>query len=419
MLTKIKAFFERLPIGFTAQALLYPAILAGALIFAQTYRTALSHTVFVFVLILPLGAIFQIGVAALCVRASVRLSQTTVEKKAVVSLFANVTNKGPLPVAFAEVELMLPGERISHSDASRAVMTLLPFSSGQIARGVEFLRRGEYEVGISHVYVYDFTRSVRFRVKVGKTQTVFVLPRRLSLPSRDAYAEGEGAHVSTPSHDKDCADAFDTRPYAAGDSLKRVHWKLSSKSEDIIVRDGAVPLGVDVLVMCDLEPYFGGAHEGLRTPLEENCEEIDNVCADAVVEMALAITLRELRAQNTVVLSWVEGGEAVSVRLDSLADYASAFRRLGSAGLDEAAGHIARIRDIAHVDGSRPIIVCPCLTAQRAREYRAYFGGNSSLGAPELHVFEDAELFLPDQPSPQNHIRELASAGFDVIKFKP
>ncbi len=419
MLTKIKALFERLPIGFTAQALLYPVILAGALIFAQIDKTALSHTVFVFVLILPLGAILQIGVAALCVRASVRLSQTTVEKKTVVSLFANVTNKGPLPVAFAEVELMLPSERISHSDASRVVMTLLPFSSGQIARGIEFLRRGEYEVGISHIYVYDFTRSVRFRVKADKTQTVFVLPRRLSLSARDAYAEGEGAHVGTPSHNTDSAEAFDTRLYAAGDSLKRVHWKLSSKSEDIIVRDSAVPLGADVWVMCDLEPYFGGAYDGLRTPLEENCGEIDYICADAVVEMALAITLRELRSQNTVVLSWVEGGEAVSVRLDSLADYDSAFRRLGSADLDEAAGHIARIRDTDYTDGARPIIVCPCLTAQRTREYRAYFGGSSSFGAPELHIFEDAALFLADQPLPLKHIRELASAGFDVIKFKP
>ena len=170
MLTKIKTFFARFPISFTASALIYPILLIAALVFAQVNKTALSHAVFVFVLVLPLGAILYIVAAVACLRTAVRVSETTVEKKAVVSLFANVTNRGPLPLALAEVELMIPGGRISHSDTARVMMTLLPFSGGQIARGVEFPRRGEYDVGISCIYVYDLTRSVKVRVRIGKIQ---------------------------------------------------------------------------------------------------------------------------------------------------------------------------------------------------------------------------------------------------------
>ncbi len=422
MLTRVKAFFVRLPIGFTVQALIYPILLIGALIFAQVNKTALSHMVFVFILILPLGALLQIVVAVLSVRASVRVSKATVEKKAVVSLFVNVTNKGPLPLAFVEAELMLPSERVSCSDTARTMMTLLPFSSSQIARGIEFPRRGEYDVGISCIYVYDLTRSVRVRVNMRKTQKVFVLPRRLSLPPREAYGEEWTAQASRISQSADSTESFDTRLYAVGDSLKRVHWKLSSKSEDIIVRDNASRLGASVCVMCDLEPYFSdSAHEGIPTPREENAGEIDCICADAVVEMALAIVLRELRAQNTVVLAWIERGEAVSVRLTSLADYEAVFRRFGSAPLDEMKGHIRRIRDSVDLGDAALIIVSPYLTKDRAREYAAHFGGVSRFAAPTLLLFSDESLFLPDktaQTALNERVRELTDAGFDVIKFK-
>lgn len=421
MLTKIKTFFARFPISFTASALIYPILLIAALVFAQVNKTALSHAVFVFVLVLPLGAILYIVAAVACLRTAVRVSETTVEKKAVVSLFANVTNRGPLPLALAEVELMIPGGRISHSDTARVMMTLLPFSGGQIARGVEFPRRGEYDVGISCIYVYDLTRSVKVRVRIGKIQKVFVLPRRLSLPSKEVEGQAYSAQVSTPLHNADAAEAFDTRPYAAGDNLKRVHWKLSSKSEELIVRDDASLHGASVCLMCDLEAYFAQGGDGLQVPREEGTDEIDYIGADAVVEMALAIASRELRARNTVLLSWIEHGEAVSVRLTSLADYEAVFRIFGGAQLDAVKGHVIRICNGVDFGDALPIIVCPYLSEERTSEYAARFGGASDFSSPTLLVFSDESLFMPDKVAQieiDKRIRRLTNVGLKVIKFK-
>ncbi|MDY6038726.1 MAG: DUF58 domain-containing protein [Eubacterium sp.] len=50
---------------------------------------------------------------------------------------------------------------------------------------------------------------------------------------------------------KDLSETFQIREYADGDSLKQIHWKLSSKLDKLIVRDASLPLDKELMVFVD------------------------------------------------------------------------------------------------------------------------------------------------------------------------
>ena len=420
----VKAFFDRIPISLTTQAILYPIFLAAALIFAQALKMAVSYTVFLFVLLLPLGVVLQLILARLCIRASLRVSEKTVEKHRLVSLCASVMSRCPLPFPFVEAELLLPDERGIRTEPVHIMLSLTPFSDCRIERSVEFAFRGEYTVGLSRLYVCDLSRSVKLRIDLNCTERIFVLPRRFELPPRDRLAEGLHEKPRTAETvGRDITELSDVRLYEAGDSLKRIHWKLSSKSEDIIVKDYCENHGADVCILCDLEPHYavGRNTDGLRIPISEAADTIDLIGADAVIETALAAALREIHAGSTVTLAWIEKGEVAAVTLYSAADLETVFRRFAAAPLDPSERHIQRIASaLGYSHDAAPILVCPHLTPTAAAEYISLFGSMSRAVSPELLLCADDTLFAHDSAADRRLgecVRSLIGAGINVERI--
>ncbi len=50
----------------------------------------------------------------------------------------------------------------------------------------------------------------------------------------------------------DPSETFDTREYVPGDDIRTIHWKLSSKTEDFIVRESSEPSHYDVVLLPDM-----------------------------------------------------------------------------------------------------------------------------------------------------------------------
>ncbi len=47
------------------------------------------------------------------------------------------------------------------------------------------------------------------------------------------------------------ADDYELRPYRDGDSMKMVHWKVSSKHDELVVRDPSLPIHRDLIIRLD------------------------------------------------------------------------------------------------------------------------------------------------------------------------
>lgn len=395
----------KFPLSVTARFWIYPILIIASLIFAQALKMPVSYMIFIFVLLLPVGIAAQLILAACFIHTSVRASSEAVEKRTSVSVFCIISNSCPLPFPFIEAELLTPDERGARCVPGRVGFSLAPLSGCELQRSAEFAFRGEYGVGLSRLWVYDCFRMVKLRLKCENYAKILVYPRRYELPPKPLSGESERtAQITIRQRGSDNTELSDIRNYIKGDSLKSIHWKLSSKSQELIVKDYSRNAGNSVYIICDLEPHYAADPEAQpRRPLPEYADIIDNLNSDLVVEHCLAAAMRELRALNTVKLLWFETVRGIaspaSCTISSLADFDAAFRRFASAPLAARADQPSLLASLITDRGDSSLIfVTSCLDAAAMSQYVSLAAANRGMGAKNIEFMycADDSFYIPD-----------------------
>ena len=79
---------------------------------------------------------------------------------------------------------------------------------------------------------------------------ILVLPRSFDVEPLRFLQSDEGRSLQNR-NTEDLASPEDTRAYRAGDPLKRVHWKLTARRRELIVRKFETPAPPDTLILLD------------------------------------------------------------------------------------------------------------------------------------------------------------------------
>lgn len=217
---------------------LYLFLLCYALIMTQLLRNPISAVFFWFmVVILPLSFLFLlIGKAA--IQVFVMTDKQSTQKLSPVDYEIRVINSSPIPFPYVEAVMSKPREDGVRCLYQRLVLSLLPFGGYNVKNTVSFRYRGLYEIGVHEIYICDPLRLFRMRVNVNNCQGVTVYPRKLDF-DRDferSVCDIPSPHVRT-FDSRDRSEVSNIREYRMGDTLKSIHWKLSSKAEELQVKD--------------------------------------------------------------------------------------------------------------------------------------------------------------------------------------
>ena len=411
----LTAFFARSPIAFTPTALIYPLLLFAALVFAQIYKTATSHMIFVFLLFLPLASALWLVTARLCIRAGFRVSARTAEKRGHVSVSVTLENRAPLPFVLVSAVAILPNARTANPERVSFVTSLLPFGRTDTRRVIELPFCGELELSLSHVLVYDLTHSVCLRINADKRERVFVLPRRLSFNACSQTGIGETGYSGAKG--KDGTEPIDIREYKAGDGKKSIHWKLSSKSDELMVRELQKSGEGQIAVICNFDTRFS-EYGYLARP--DVADIAGQTVADALIESAIGIVIAELDNGNSVTLAWFENGAPVCKLLEGSKDLESIFRRFAATKACEASGQIPTLLSLACKDGAAPIIVTPFIDNEAANACVEAVKAHTNVGGTVLTCADERLFIIDGELSAKNdEIRErLACAGVRMQKLK-
>ena len=183
----------------------------------------------------------------------------------------------PIPVSLIEVQLFSP-----ENGQETGVMTLsaLPLKGREYRYNVTCAHRGIYRVGIRGVRVTDifglFTLARRAR---GQDILIEVLPRvdgqmkPIRLVASDFGPQGR-VRVT-----EDIASPAGVRPWQDGDSLKKVHWKLTASRHELLVRQYEENAKPDVLILVDAAP---------ASAMSSHQKTIEDSLCEAVVSAAHA-----------------------------------------------------------------------------------------------------------------------------------
>lgn len=206
-------------------------------------------------------------------------------------------NRGLIPVAWARLEVISSHALPDKPEAFE--MPLGPYQSFCWETVFTPQHRGLYTLTLSEVRVTDpFCLTTRSFQKIsGNLPTVLtltVLPKRLPIPDNwkeRLDSQGTGGSFAQSSDEP----AVDSRVYRYGDSPRRIHWKLTARQRELMVRQYESAENRRLLVVLDLQPFEAEA----RAEYE-----------DTLIEYCLAVVYYALERQIDTTLIYGQGGEA-------------------------------------------------------------------------------------------------------------
>lgn len=155
--------------------------------------------------------------------------------------------------------------------------SLSPFRGKSYALELQCNYRGSYEVGINSIEIEDFLGIFRFPYRVDDPKHVTVYPKIIPLDrfylKTDFLSE---THSVLNSRNEDMTTVTDVRSYAYGDSLKKVHWKLTAKTGELMVKKFQSTSETSAVIILDL-----------RQTLLDNGNHI--IVEDKVIEAVVSV----------------------------------------------------------------------------------------------------------------------------------
>lgn len=169
-----------------------------------------------------------------------------------------VTNKGFRSVA--RVKALLVVEDFCTGKKTKEWVKLPVVQRGEtgFVRTVSFYGTGTYRLRLRKLRVYDGTGLFYGTVKGKSEARIQVLPElheipvRLSLSVRNFYGEADVYDEHIPGHDH--SELFAVREYQKGDRLQNIHWKLTAKQDELMVKEHSLPKTCPVVLFLDVHP---------------------------------------------------------------------------------------------------------------------------------------------------------------------
>lgn len=321
---------------------LYLGLLVATTLLKRLLPSRTTILLLWFLLLLPLPLLGYGLAARWGLRVSAEPQEQTVQKGEPCSYILCIQNSTILLFPFIEAHISLPQKNAVRCCAQTVTLSLFPLALERVQDSVTFRYRGSYTIAVQKLYAYDLLRLFKVCVPAEAACTVSVLPRRpaagrvIRHPVTDADIREDPALRGG-----ERAEINDVRTYRIGDPLRSIHWPLSAKWDDLIVKEQQTEHTAEVLLLPDLAPHYPAAEppdcpDALRLADPDYYDDMNEFLADGVVEMTIARALYELEAGRTVRILWhdsrVPGGPE-TLRLTDLRETDALLTRFGTAPL--------------------------------------------------------------------------------------
>ena len=221
---------------------LYILLLFGSFLFFLFYTEYISFFLFAAVLLFPLFSLlfFLLG------KRKIRLHIQPVfplAKSGTCSFTLGIEKPCFLPLLKLRTKVILKN---TFSGEELSQIMEFPLSRGKTSLSIPCTSNccGRVLLSLSPCRVYDFTRLFYASVPSPQPEAAFFLPPvPLFEPEGQAFSRAEGMEeTNSRRRGGDPSEIFDLRSWQAGDRLRDIHWKLSMRTEETIVKEHASPM---------------------------------------------------------------------------------------------------------------------------------------------------------------------------------
>ncbi|MBR4201384.1 MAG: DUF58 domain-containing protein [Oscillospiraceae bacterium] len=235
--------------------LLYAALVVVMVLFFVLYRGNLSFELLIFTLVFPLIPLISVAVLKHFIKAGIYHSREPIRKGELFQWILQISNRSFFSSANAQIMLEY---RNSLTGEERELTLMVPVVSHNTQRlrlGFHAVTCGVMQITVKKLVLYDALRLFRRTVRLNLTDTVVIMPApNVLLPEQWPPKPQPDADTNEYSKEKagdDPSEIFDLHQYREGDPVSRIHWKLSSKIDALMVKEYSLPLSAGCLLLPD------------------------------------------------------------------------------------------------------------------------------------------------------------------------
>ena len=228
----------------------------------------------VLILLVIAGAVLSVLWASLTLNVEGNLSGETVRRGDDLVLSLRIRHKGLIPIAPLQLDLTDPS-----GNRDREIrLKNMPHRVQSIRLPIHAAHVGVFSVGLHSCTVEDLLGLVRKKIPFRQTSfDLVVLPRTFDVDPLKLAPGDPGSELMARATE-DLNAPSDVRTYQPGDAMKKIHWKLSLRKQELMVRKYDEPVLQDVLVLmdCSRPPSWGHpqAEADLRDTLLETTASV-------------------------------------------------------------------------------------------------------------------------------------------------
>ncbi len=381
---------------------IYLTALLLSVLFLYFYGGKVPYMFFYVLILLPLASLVYTLIIFLRFKYVHKIDKKHVLKGEKANYVFDVINEDIILYPYIRVTFF-GSETIFANQVKVRSFSLVPYRKTSFAFQLECRYRGVYSIGIRHIEFTDFLGIFRFRYKIRDLKEITVYPKIVYLDSfqLDPNFMSE-THATLNTSFEDMTTMSDLRSYAYGDSMKRIHWKLSAKMNRLLVKNFQSTSQTNATLFLDLR--------SIQLP-----EEMRIIVEDKLIEAAVSVTYYCL--SNWVPVDFVYYKDRiVSVKGSTPLDFEGIYRILSSISFDEKVS-LCDVMDIYLKESIRNsnIILFTCHLDYDLYDeiYKAQFSGYDV----SLIYVSSEELTGVKNPDADNIINFLPEIGVKAFKL--
>jgi len=231
----------------------YLVLLLAAFFFHIFVVDYISFWILAFLLMLPLVSLLITVLAMGGATAELIINKVSIQKNESLPIQLKIHNKHLFLTCMCMVKLTIQNELLQQEETRLFFMTAT-HSGHTVEQVISSRYCGMIKCSISELKIYDALGLFSIRKETESSYFVSILPSVYPLMAMSSKIQQDIKNniISRTVKGNDPSEFMDVREYRDGDRLARIHWKLSDKYDQIMVKDFGDPISNDVLLLFDL-----------------------------------------------------------------------------------------------------------------------------------------------------------------------
>ncbi|GEM_PF-1254249 len=166
----------------------------------------------------------------------------------------NCQNNSVIPIAMAETVTDIKNLRTGEWIQSKGSAYISGKSEETVTVNLTAAHIGRHDICLDEIYIYDALQLFRKKMNTSLKHSFVLGPREFEMSLRFGSSSSsilESDKYSRIMQGNDPGEVRSIREYVPGDPVRNIHWKLSEKTDKVLVKELSLPVTDDLLIILD------------------------------------------------------------------------------------------------------------------------------------------------------------------------